>query len=317
MTRSASPKSHSASPIQQLPEHLLSPFSIFLQSLDPSLSDNTKAAYRRDVLRYLEYLEAQSVNSFEEVGPEHVRGLIDHLRNQGLSASSLNRNTSSVRQFHRFLQTHGLCHHDPAQRVATTQPATPRSPNILSEAEARRLVEAMHRVDPLGLRNRAILEVLYASGVTASELVRMRVGDVLLKQGMVHILGKAARQRTVPMGEPAIDALSCYLRDARPELLKLNADDTDVLFLNARGRELSRMSVWKIIKSAARTAGIGREISPHTLRHTFAAHLVSGGADVRDVQHLLGNLTMSTILPNDPSSDPIAVEAAHRAHPRS
>jgi len=304
MTRSASQKSDSASPAQQLPEHLLSPFSIFLQSLDPSLSDNTKAAYSHDVLRYLEYLDAQGVNGFEEVGPEHVGGLIDHLHDQGLSPSSLSRNASSVRQFHRFLQTHGLCHHDPAQRLATVQPITPRSPDILSVAEARRLVESVREVDPLGLRNRTILEVLYASGMTASELVRGRVDDVLLEQGMVHILGKAARQRTVPIGEPAIDALSCYLHDARPELLKLNAADSDLLFLNARGRELSRMSVWKIIKSAARVAGIGREISPHTLRHTFAAHMVSGGADVRDVQHLLGNVTMSAILP-------------HGAHPRS
>ncbi len=310
MTRSASLRSNSASSVR-LPEHLHSPFSIFLQSLDETLSANTRAAYRRDVQRYLEFLDAQGVGSLEEVGPHHVLGLVEKLQKQGLSAASLARNSSSVRQFHRFLQTHGLCHGNPAERVTTAVPV--RQPvNVLSPSEASRLVETAREDHPLGLRDRAILELLYASGITASELIQLEDRDVLPESALVRILGKRARQRTVPIGEPAVKALSRYADQARPELLKLNADDVSMFFLSARGRALSRMSVWKIIKSAARAAGIEREVSPHTLRHTFAAHLVEGGADMRDVQQLLGHASMSTTLVYGSHTETAEVEAARR-----
>ena len=304
MTRSASLGHNSASPAR-LPEHLHSPFLIFLQSLE-TLSVNTSAAYRRDVQRYLEFLDAQGVSSLEEVGPDHVHGLLEKLQNQGLSTASLARNTSSVRQFHRFLQARNLCRRNPAERLTTAGPVR-QSPDFLSIVEAKRLVESARGDHPLELRDRAMLELLYASGMTASELIQLNERDLLPQSGLVRILGKGARKRTVPIGEPAVEALSRYANGARPELLSVNPDDISVFFLNARGRALSRMSVWKIIKSAARAAGIQREVSPHTLRHTFAAHLVDGGGDVRDVQQLLGHASMSTTL----------IYGSHTHHPRA
>ncbi len=305
MTRSASPGHSSASPIR-LPEHLRSPFLIFLQSLDETLSVNTSAAYRRDVQRYLEFLDAQGVSSLEEVGPDHVHGLLEKLQNQGLSTASLARNTSSVRQFHRFLQTRNLCHRNPAERITTVVPI-PRSLDFLSIAEAKRLVETAREDHPVGLRNRALLELLYASGITASELIQLNEHDVLPQSGLVRIPGKGARERTVPIGEPAVESLRRYADHARPELHRLNPDDVRTFFLSVRGRALSRMSVWKIIKSAARAAGIQRKVSPQTLRHTFAAHLVDGGGDVRDVQQLLGHASMSTTL----------IYGSHTHHPQA
>ncbi len=305
MTRSASPGHSSASPIR-LPEHLRSPFLIFLQSLDETLSVNTRAAYRRDVQRYLKFLDAQGVSSLEEVGPDHVHGLLEKLQNQGLSTASLARNTSSVRQFHRFLQAHDLCRRNPAERITTVVPIR-RSLDFLSLAEAKRLVETAREDHPVGLRNRAILELLYASGITASELIQLDRRDVLLESALVRIPGKGARERTVPIGEPAVESLSRYADHARPELNRLNPDDVSTFFLSVRGRALSRMSVWKIIKSAARAAGIQRKVSPQTLRHTFAAHLVDGGGDVRDVQQLLGHASMSTTL----------IYGSHTHHPRA
>lgn len=303
MTRSASPGDNSPSPVP-LPEHLRFPFSIFLQSLDETLSVNTSAAYRRDVQRYLEFLDYLGVRSLEEIGPDHVHGLLEKLQEQGLSAASLARNASSIRQFHRFLQTHDLCLRNPAEHVASVKPIR-QSPDFLSIAEAKRLVEAARGDHPLDLRDRAILELLYASGMTASELIQLNDCDVLPQSGLVRILGKGARERTVPIGEPAVESLNRYHR-ARPGLLGLNSDNISVFFLNARGRALSRISVWKIIKSAARTARIQREVSPHTLRHTFAAHLVDGGGDVRDVQQLMGHASMSTTLIYGPHTHPQA-----------
>jgi integrase/recombinase XerD len=304
MTRSASPGNNSASP-GQLPEHLHSPFWIFLQSLDETLSVNTRAAYRRDVQRYLEFLDSLGVSSLEAIGPDHVHGLLEKLREQGLSAASLARNTSSIRRFHRFLQARNLCHRNPAERLTAAKPIR-QSPDFLSIAEAKRLVETARGDHPLDLRDRAILELLYASGMTASELIQLNEGDVLPQSGLVRILGKGARERTIPIGEPAVESLNRYNR-ARPGLLSnLNPEDISVFFLNARGRALSRMSVWKIIKSAARAARIQREVSPHTLRHTFAAHLVDGGGDVRDVQQLMGHASMSTTLIYGSHTDPQA-----------
>ena len=314
MTRSASLNRNRVT-AAGLPAHLHSPFTIFLQSLDQTLSANTVAAYRRDVLRYLQFLSDRGVNDLEEVGPDHVRGLIESLRHQGLTAASVARNTSSVRRFHRFLQARDLCHRDPTERLVTAA-SSRRAPDILSHEEAVRVVEAATEPGPLGMRDQAILELLYGSGMTVSELIVLRTDDLLLGSALVRILGKGARQRTVPIGEPAVAALDRYLSRARPELLRPATDDLGVFFLSARGRALSRMSVWKTIKSAARTAGIERAVSPRTLRHTFAAHLVDGGGDLRDVQQLLGHASVSTTLIYGSHSAEV-VDAYRTHHPRA
>ena len=310
MTRSASPEAGEAA-LGRLPTGLRSPFIVFLQSLDETLSANTNAAYQRDVFRYLEYLTDQGVAGVHEIGPDHLQGLLAGLQSRGFAASTVARNTSSVRQFHRFLCTRNLCDHDPTQRLAVT--ALPsRVPDVLSHEEATTLIESAADKQPLGLRNRAVLELLYGSGMTAAELTLLNTGDVLLKSALVRILGKGARRRTVPIGEPAVEALCHYVEHGRPELLKPVTGST--FFLSVSGRALSRTSVWKIIQSAARSAGIDRAVSPQTLRHTFAAHLVQGGGDLRDVQQLLGHSSIATSLIYGAHENSTDIGAVHRTH---
>jgi integrase/recombinase XerD len=312
MTRSASPEAGEAA-LGRLPTGLRSPFTVFLQSLDETLSANTKAAYQRDVFRYLEYLTDQGVVGVHGIGPDHLQDLLEGLQSRGLAASTVARNTSSVRQFHRFLCTQNLCDHDPTQRLAATAlTLTSRVPDVLSHEEATSLIESAADKQPLGLRNRAVLELLYGCGMTASELTLLNTGDVLLKSALVRILGKGARRRTVPIGEPAVEALCHYVEDGRPELLKPVTGRT--FFLSTRGRALSRTSVWNIIQSAARSAGIHRAVSPQTLRHTFAAHLVHGGGDLRDVQQLLGHSSIATSLIYRAHEDSTDIDTVHRTH---
>ena len=316
MTKSASPRARRTAPTP-LPPHLHSPFLLFLQSLDEALTASTRAAYRCDLMRYLNFLGEQEVAGLDQIRPDHVTQLLAQLRHRGLSRATVARNASSIRRFHRFLRARDLCRRDPTYGLEPLK-ASRRPPDTLSVAEATRLMETANAEDPLSLRDRAILELLYGSGMTASELTALALGDVLLESALVRILGKGARERTVPVGEFAVEALDRYARHARPELGReagvdiVAADGT--FFLNARGRPLSRMGVWKVIKAAAVAAGIDRPVSPHTLRHTFAAHLVNGGGDLRDVQQLLGHASLSTTVIYAPHTDIDEVEAAHRAH---
>ena len=317
MTKSASPRSPEAAAPKPLPPHLHSPLLLFLESLEETLTANTRAAYRRDLERYLGFLSDQGVDLLGEIDPGHVRQLLSQLQQAGLSAATVARNTSSIRRFHRFLRARALCQRDPTDGLAPLK-TTRQAPDVLTVAEAARLVEAVTGSDPLGLRDRAILELLYGTGMTASELTALAVEDLLLESALVRILGRGARERTVPLGEPAVDSLDRYTRHARPELLRTAspgaADAGDRLFLNARGGSLSRVSVWKIIKAAARAAGIDRAVSPHTLRHSCAAHLVDGGGDPREVQQLLGHAAISTTVIYASHCDTTDVEAAHRIH---
>ena len=265
----------------------------FLTALarDGGLSPDTVSAYRRDLVRYLGLLRERGVGALREVSRDHVEGILQDLRKAGLSAATVARNVSSMRRFHDYLLAAGICLENPVENVDL--PRRQRCPPaVLSVEEAERLLSAVRGQDPLALRDRAMLELLYGSGLRVSELIALEEPHVHLEPALLRVQGRGPRERLVPLGRQAVVCLEAYQHQGRPSLVGPNSGD--VLFLSARGRVLSRMSVWKTIHAAAAAAGLPKTVSPHTLRHTFATHLLAGGADLRAVQQLLGHADIST-----------------------
>lgn len=276
-------------PEQPLPAALATPCERFLQAMerDNGLSANTLDAYRRDLNRYLHHLSAQGVERVEAVEHQHIAHLLHSLSDAGLTPSTMARNLTSIKRFHQYLLVQGAASHNPAEHLDPPK-LERRLPDVLAVEEIAALLAAPDPDEPLGQRDRAILAVLYATGIRVSELTALQQAALLLARGLVRIRGR--RARIVPIAAKDIRTLKRYLRQGRPHLAR--PDSTDHVFLNAQGGSLSRMSVWKIIKTAG--AHIGKEISPHTLRHSFATHLLEGGANLRAVQELLGHADIST-----------------------
>ncbi|MEC9259975.1 MAG: site-specific tyrosine recombinase XerD, partial [Pseudomonadota bacterium] len=209
---------------------------------------------------------------------------------RGLSARSTQRNISAMRQFYRYLVTDNQRKDNPVSQLAIPK-AAKKLPGTLSEADVEALLDAPETEEPIECRDKCMLEVLYATGLRVSELIGLRLSEVSLQQGLVRVMGKGNKERLVPLGENALDALQDYLHSARPQLLK---HQTDVVFVSNRGVQMTRQTFWHRIKHYAVKAGIGTELSPHTLRHAFATHLLNHGADLRVVQMLLGHSDLST-----------------------
>ncbi|MDX1566434.1 MAG: site-specific tyrosine recombinase XerD [Longimicrobiales bacterium] len=260
-------------------------------AFERGLSERTIAAYRRDVARFLDFVETRSVQRPEDVSHLDLRDHVFGLKDQGLAASTIRRAQSALRTYFGFLIAEGWVEDDPTERMES--PRIGRTlPDVLSQSEALALIEAADSSRPLYWRDRAILELLYATGIRVSELVSLSGMDVDLDERICTVMGKGSKERIVPLGKAAVAAVERYLREVRPELSRGEGEGR--LFLTARGRRLSRMSVWRIVKDAAEAAGIERDVSPHTLRHTFATHLLEGGADLAVVQELLGHADIST-----------------------
>lgn len=268
--------------------------------VERGLAGHTLSAYRRDLGRYVEYARAEGVDNPADVTEETVAGFLRALRTgdaqrQPLAASSAARSLVAVRGFHKFLAAEGETTHDPAQAVAPPSPPS-RLPKAISVHDVERLLDAASLGDPpTSLRDRALLEVLYGAGARISEAVGLDVDDIdLTREGdaVVRVFGKGSRQRVIPLGSYAVRALEDYLVRARPSLAG-KGPGTPAVFLNQRGDRLSRQSAWAIIRTAADRAGL-EHVSPHTLRHSFATHLLDGGADVRVVQELLGHASVTT-----------------------
>lgn len=263
-------------------------------TIERGLSANTVQAYRRDLDHYLELLERRGVTGADAVAPADVAAFATALRTRAehpLSASSLARVLSSVRGFHRFLVEEGYAPADPS--VEVRPPKLPlRLPKAITIEQVEALLAAVDGDDTRSLRDKAILELLYATGARVSELVGLTVDDVA-DHDVVRLFGKGSKQRLVPVGSYAQAAIDSYLVRARPEL-SARGRATPALFLGMRGGPLSRQNAWLIIRRAAERADLRVEISPHTLRHSFATHLLAGGADVRVVQELLGHSSVST-----------------------
>ena len=272
-------------------------------SIEKGLAANTLSSYRRDLRRYREFLDEKAVTTLDEVAEATVTDFLVRLRegdqvHPPLGASSAARTVVAVRGFHRFAVADGLATLDPAAGVKPPSPAK-RLPKALPLADVEAILDAAGAPGtPLALRDRALLEVLYGTGARISEAVGLDVDDLDLDDpsveddaGVVLLRGKGGKERMVPVGSYALEAVSAYLVRGRPALL---AQGTPALFLNARGGRLSRQSAWTVLVKAAERAGVTRDVSPHTLRHSFATHLLDGGADVRVVQELLGHASVTT-----------------------
>lgn len=292
--------------------------------LERGRSPHTVAAYRRDLERYLRHLAARGVTAPEAIGEADVAAFVAEVRqpadgSPGVSASSAARMLSSVRGWHRFLAEEGIVERDvAAEQRPPKQPK--RLPKAISIAEVERLLEACGGDDPVALRDRALLELLYATGARVSEAVDLNVDDIVGEAGAaaeaVRLFGKGRKQRIVPLGRYAREALDAYLVRARP-LLSPRGAATPALFLGARGARLSRQSVWLVIRDAAARASLTADLSPHTLRHSFATHLLEGGADVRVVQELLGHASVATTQLYTLVTADAVREAWATAHPRA
>ncbi|MFB4371726.1 MULTISPECIES: site-specific tyrosine recombinase XerD [unclassified Pseudomonas] len=258
--------------------------------LEKGLSAHTQSAYRSDLALLNGWLQARGVE-LQSVGREV---LLDHLAwrmSEGYKARSTARLISGMRGFYRFLLREGVIDADPTLQVDMPQLGRPL-PKSLSEADVEALLAAPDLDDPIGLRDRAMLEVLYACGLRVSELVGLTLEQVNLRQGVLRVFGKGSKERLVPMGEEAIGWVERYCREARPALLA--GRPADVLFPSLRGEQMTRQTFWHRIKHHAQVASIAKSLSPHTLRHAFATHLLNHGADLRVVQMLLGHSDLST-----------------------
>ncbi len=268
----------------------LDAFAAFL-TLERGASRNTVAAYARDLAHLVEFLRARGAAAPEQATTAQLRDFVFHLKDLGLAATSIRRHVSSTRSYFRFLVGEGAVLRDPTERLAS--PKQWRTlPSVLTTAEMERLLAAPHADQPLAWRDRALLEFAYATGARVSELVGIGVSDVLYDEGLARLFGKGNKERLVPVGRRALGAVALYVRETRPRLEQGRGQGR--LFLNARGAPLSRVGAWGIIKRSARAAGLTKRVTPHTLRHTFATHLLEGGADLRAVQEMLGHADLST-----------------------
>ena len=260
--------------------------------LADGLARNTLEGYRRDVTQFAAWLATDSGVALAAAGPEHVRShLAWQMEAKKASPRTAGRLVSSLRRFYRYALQEGLRRDDPCADIAA--PKLPRSlPLSLSEPEVEALLAAPDADSDLGLRDKAMLETLYASGLRVSELVGLKVQQVSLDMGVVRVLGKGSKERLTPLGQEALAWIERYQKLARPRIL--GAGRSDALFVTGRGAPMTRQAFWKLVKRYAARAGIRSAISPHTLRHAFATHLINHGADLRVVQMLLGHADIST-----------------------
>jgi integrase/recombinase XerD len=265
-------------------------FSDFL-TLEQGISPRTLEAYQRDVDRLAVYATTKGALSPVDVTSRMLREFIYYLKDIGLSPASIRRGISAVRTYFKFLMADGVVARDPSERLET--PKRWRTlPEVLSVAEIERLLAAPSLDDPLVFRDRAMLELAYGAGLRVSEWITLGIRDLILEEKLVRVFGKGSKERLVPIGRSAIGAVATYIRELRPDLEK--GQGKGILFLNARGEPLTRMGAWKILRKYVDRAGIKKAVSPHTLRHSFATHLLEGGADLRAVQEMLGHADIST-----------------------
>ena len=266
-------------------------FRSYLQ-LERSLSPNTVEAYLRDVSQLAVFLEGEEVNSPVEASTAQLRAFIQQLAEIGLSATSQSRMVSGIRSFYRYLLLEDKIDIDPSELLETPRIGR-KLPETLSREDIESMINCVDLSKPEGERNRAILETLYGSGLRASELTELKISNIYFNEGFMRILGKGSKERLVPLGGIAAKRISSYLKEIRVHApLKKGAEDH--VFLNRRGNPLSRVMIFNIVKEAAVNAKIQKNISPHTLRHSFATHLIEGGADLRAVQDMLGHESITT-----------------------
>lgn len=262
----------------------------FIQ-LEKGLSSNTIGAYRRDLNKYITYLQDHKITHIDFVDRQTLQQCLGFLHDEGASTKSLARFISTVRSFHQFALREKYAAKDPTVLIETPK-YDRKLPDVLVVDEILRLLDAPDLSKNNGYRDRTILELLYATGMRVTELIDLEVENVNLIMGFVKVFGKGGKERIVPLGDTVIGYLSTYLETVRPQLLKTTV--TKALFLNLHGKPLSRQGIWKMIKQNGIKANINKTLTPHTMRHSFATHLLENGADLRAVQEMLGHSDIST-----------------------
>ena len=297
-------------------EGLVLDFLSYLE-LERGLSRNTLNAYRTDLLQYGEFLAAHSCDALEARPPDIADFLADLATGNGrpaCSASTIHRKAACLRSFYKHLRRDELIANDPTAALSAPRRAK-KLPHVLNYSEVQLLLAAPRGDEPTVARDRALLEVMYACGLRASETIGLEVGDCDLRQGFLRARGKGSKERLVPVGRQAIAAISVYMRSARPKLVGERHEPK--LFVNFRGGPLSRQGLYKIVQRNARAAGLGGRMSPHTLRHSFATHLLAGGCDLRAVQEMLGHADISTTQMYTHLSGEQLKDVYFRTHPRA
>jgi integrase/recombinase XerD len=297
-------------------EGLVLDFLSYLE-LERGLSRNTLNAYRTDLLQFGEFLAGREIDALEarpaEIG-DFLADLATGAGRPACSAATIHRKTACLRSFYKHLRRDELIADDPTATLSAPRRAR-RLPHVLNYAEVRKLLDAPRGDQPTVLRDRALLEVMYACGLRASETIGLEVSDLDLRQGFLRARGKGSKERLVPLGRKAIAAVSVYLRGGRPKLVGERHEVK--LFVNFRGGQLSRQGLYKIVQRHARAAGLAGRMSPHTLRHSFATHLLAGGCDLRAVQEMLGHADVATTQMYTHLSGERLKEVYFSAHPRA
>jgi integrase/recombinase XerD len=260
-------------------------------TLEKNLSENTVLSYKLNLNRYLDYLESKRIKNAEDIKEETITEFLRTLSELLLSAKSISQNISAIKGFHKFLFGDGLVKSDPTQNLV--KPKFRKSlPEVLSQDEVDLILKQPDTSGRLGLRDKAILETMYATGMRVSEALTVKQSNINVGDGFVRVFGKGSKERLIPIGRSAISWIKKYQSEVRVNLA--NENSKDVLFLNARGKPMSRMAIWNIVDKYSKMARIEKSVHPHTFRHSFATHLLEGGADLRAVQEMLGHSDIST-----------------------
>lgn len=268
-------------------------FKSYLQ-LERSLSENSIEAYLRDVDKLLQFLEMQNINvQPEKVKQQHIESFLQWVSEIGLNARSQARILSGLKAFYKYLLMEDIIDVTPTELIEAPQIGR-KLPEVLSYEEINRLISVIDLSTNEGERNKAILETLYSCGLRVSELVNLKLSNLLLEEGFIRVIGKGDKERITPIGSVAIKHINIYVENKRNHMNNIDKKSEDILFLNRRGKQLTRVMIFTIIKNLAIKAGIKKTVSPHTFRHSFATHLVEGGADLRAVQEMLGHESITT-----------------------
>ncbi|KML13063.1 recombinase XerD [Bacillus safensis] len=288
---------------------------IHFMTVERGLSENTIVSYKRDLQNYLSFLMThEQLTDMNDVTRLHIIHYLKQLKEEGKSSKTSVRHLSSIRSFHQFLLREKVTTDDPSWNIETQK--TERTlPKVLSLGEVEKLLDTPNQHTPFDYRDKAMLELLYATGIRVSEMLDLTLADVHLTMGFIRCFGKGRKERIVPIGEAAASAIEEYIEKGRNKLLKKQPSDS--LFLNHHGKKMSRQGFWKNLKKRAIEAGIQKELTPHTLRHSFATHLLENGADLRAVQEMLGHADISTTQIYTHVTKTRLKDVYHKFHPRA
>lgn len=295
-------------------ERLLDEFIYYL-AVERGLAENTLASYRIDLSDYLQYLRKLEVDSLQQSGKNEIIRYLIEMKRLERAPSTISRHLAALKTFHKFLLAEGIIDQDPTVNLESPK-LVQRLPKVLTAAEVEVLLNQPQISNPGGIRDKAMLELLYATGIRVTELVSLNLEHVNLEMGFVRCFGKGSKERIIPLGSTACRFVEEYLVRGRVKLIKLNKENL-ALFLNYHGSRLTRQGFWKIIKKYARQGNIAKEITPHTLRHSFATHLLENGADLRSVQEMLGHADITTTQIYTHLTNSRMKEVYQKAHPRA